>query len=128
MSRISYPWKGGFVDYGTPEWDAMKAEKAANAKRRKEKAQAMRDAEGWVTVHGVHVDPYGWHKGSPRTAEMYKRAYERGTPLPTFSIGPANYGSIAGIPYEEKDNAAPEAMSIIDRITAVEQRLDELED
>jgi hypothetical protein len=56
--------------------------------------------EGWTTVRGKKVDPYGWSYGSPFPQSVYKSQYEKGNPLPTWGAGPdpQNYGSISGDP------------------------------
>ena len=130
MPKIGYPdGKGGFVYYGTPQYTAMRKAQKEASKKRRDAGWKQAQKEGYTKApNGQLVDPYGWTTGSPRTAEMFKTAYERGTPLPTFKTGPRNYGSIAGQPYvDDVEIAVLEDMSVEERLRGIECRLDELE-
>ena len=106
MATVSYPWRGGFVESGTPEYDEMKRIKAQNAEDRNTKRLAQIEADGWTNYksnpnsRGTAVDPYGWNLFSPMTQSMYRDAYESGRPAPaTFYGGTENHGSIWDTPY-----------------------------
>ena len=104
MTTVSYPWRGGFVEYGTPEWQEMKDAQAEASAERRVAREAAVAADGWTWsgggTKGVPVDPYGWTTGSALTPEMYRTAYERGNPAPpSFYGGTENYGAMWDTPY-----------------------------
>jgi len=45
--KVGYPWRGGIVYHGTPEWEEMKRIKAENAAERKARRDALR-GPNWV--------------------------------------------------------------------------------